>query len=639
MGNHAFHRQVRLAGVRRPQNRADTGSGAGRGGSRGRCCRRYRSSGGGRERHATKVASPCSPHKGGDRHHGALYRGVNHCLRNAQGLFAVGEPLVASKVLPAPPFAGSPALARTALGAPRPLRTLGGGTGNIAVRTNDAHSVPTAMPDRPRVVRSRTGYDWTPDLRVRVGSLDWFRGVASLILLITLTLLLAPRMTPWAEPGPTLDAADRAALNAAGITPMTSGGQTGRRMVATAAERHATHIADAPRIETTLTLGHGLALVPMLTRLGASPGEARSVADAVSRDVALGALRPGTRVSVALGPRPSTSATRPIERVALTARLDLALAVERIDGQLRLTRTAIPVDTSPLRIEGVVDESIYLAARSAGAEPAAVQAYLRRIGTQLSVATDVQRGDRFAMVMEHRRSATGETEVGKLLYAGLVRDGHPVVQMIEFTTGGRTAWFEASRVGVRRDGLARPTPGAMTSRYGLRMHPILRYRRLHAGNDYGGGYGAPIYAVTDGVVAMAGRKGGYGNYVRITHGQGLASGYAHMSAMLVSPGERVTRGTLIGRIGSTGLSTGPHLHFELYRNGAPVDPNSVAFVTQSGLPPAELAAFRARLRALGGIDITESQGGETTADTGQQSLSGNIDPSANGRPEGIDPFR
>ena len=149
----------------------------------------------------------------------------------------------------------------------------------------------------------------------------------------------------------------------------------------------------------------------------------------------------------------------------------------------------------------------------------------------------------------------------------------------------------------QRGELVRPTGGRKTSGYGMRRHPILRYKRMHSGLDFGGGYGAPIYAVTDGEVTFAGRKGGYGKFVKIKHSGGLASGYAHMSRIAVSNGRKVRKGQIIGYIGSTGLSTGPHLHYELYRNGRTINPNSVKFVQRAELSGRELKRFKGELTA------------------------------------------
>jgi murein DD-endopeptidase MepM/ murein hydrolase activator NlpD len=170
--------------------------------------------------------------------------------------------------------------------------------------------------------------------------------------------------------------------------------------------------------------------------------------------------------------------------------------------------------------------------------------------------------------------------------------------MLKWTTGGRQQWYEASGVGESKGVMQRPVLGHLTSTFGMRMHPILGYSRMHQGVDFGAPMGAPIVAATDGVIAFAGRHGGHGNYVRISHSGGIATGYAHMSRIIAKVGERVRQGQLIGYVGSTGLSTGPHLHYEMYRGGRPINPTSLKFTTVQQLSGRELANFRAKLSNL-----------------------------------------
>ena len=125
---------------------------------------------------------------------------------------------------------------------------------------------------------------------------------------------------------------------------------------------------------------------------------------------------------------------------------------------------------------------------------------------------------------------------------------------------------------------------------------------MHQGTDYGASYGTPIRAVTDGVVSFAGWHGGHGNMVKLNHANGLGTGYAHMSRIAVAPGTRVNQGQVIGYVGSTGLSTGPHLHFEVYRGGAAVNPASVTFESTPLLAGAELAAFKAKLAQITALE-------------------------------------
>jgi murein DD-endopeptidase MepM/ murein hydrolase activator NlpD len=118
-----------------------------------------------------------------------------------------------------------------------------------------------------------------------------------------------------------------------------------------------------------------------------------------------------------------------------------------------------------------------------------------------------------------------------------------------------------------------PIPGApMSSPFGVRFHPILHYQRLHTGQDISASSGTPIRAAADGTVLIASVRGGYGNATVIDHGSSLSTLYGHQSELLVTEGQQVTAGDVIGRVGSTGMSTGPHLHFETRVRGVPIDP-------------------------------------------------------------------
>jgi murein DD-endopeptidase MepM/ murein hydrolase activator NlpD len=283
--------------------------------------------------------------------------------------------------------------------------------------------------------------------------------------------------------------------------------------------------------------------------------------------------------------------------LSLRARFDLKLSVKRAGGKLALTRTPISVDSTPLRIQGFVGASLYRSARAAGAPARAVEAYIRALASQTSIA-GLAADDRFDIILEHRRAATGEAETGRLLYAGLDRDSGKDLRLMQWEQDGRTEWYEASGVGRESGMLQRPVPGTVSSNFGMRFHPILGYTRMHKGVDFRAGYGTPILAATDGRVAAAGWAGGYGNQVRLAHAGGLVTSYSHMSRILAQPGERVRQGQVIGYVGSTGLATGPHLHYELLKDGVPINPNSVKFVSRAQLSGGDLTAFRSKLKTL-----------------------------------------
>ncbi|MBE3035267.1 MAG: M23 family metallopeptidase [Actinobacteria bacterium] len=130
----------------------------------------------------------------------------------------------------------------------------------------------------------------------------------------------------------------------------------------------------------------------------------------------------------------------------------------------------------------------------------------------------------------------------------------------------------SSGSGVGTGDMMWPVNGPIMSPFGYRIHPILGYRKLHTGIDFGVGYGTPIHASDSGTVIYATWMSGYGNVIIIDHGRGISTLYAHQSSLAVGNGARVSRGQVVGYVGSTGFSTGPHLHFEVRVNGNPVDP-------------------------------------------------------------------
>ena len=140
-----------------------------------------------------------------------------------------------------------------------------------------------------------------------------------------------------------------------------------------------------------------------------------------------------------------------------------------------------------------------------------------------------------------------------------------------------------------------PVNGArLSSGYGMRTHPVLGYSKMHKGIDFAAPTGTPIYAAGDGVIEKAGPFSSYGNYVRIRHNKEFDTAYAHMSKIAkgMKPGTRVKQGDIIGYVGSTGRSTGPHLHYEILKNGAHVNPQGVRFPTGRILEAKELQRFK-----------------------------------------------
>ena len=455
------------------------------------------------------------------------------------------------------------------------------------------HMSSGALEGQARIVRPL----FVPDLGDAIGSPRWLREAGMLIGLLVLAVVLWPGLTPLVAASAVPDGMQDEYRSQA-IKPLGLGGEAGRRMGATDRVRTLAAAPERPSQQLTATLSDGASFAQLLARAGLSDEDRIRAIDLIEQAMPVEELTPGTPVDITLGRRLVEGAPRPLDRLKFRARFDLDLTVSRLNanGPLFLKREAIRVDDTPLRIRGTVGSSLYRSARAAGAPASAVQAYLKTLGGHVDLSNAVAETDTFDMIIAHRRAATGERQAGKLLYAGLERDDKPRAQLMRWGEKGK--FFEASGVGEERDGLVRPVPGRATSPFGMRRHPILGYRRMHSGQDYSARHGTPIVAVTDGRVSGAGRMGGCGKAVRLRHGGGLETRYCHMSRMAVQRGQQVRRGQVIGYVGSTGLSTGPHLHYEMYRGGRAINPAGVSYVTRAQLEGEELARFRAALSRL-----------------------------------------
>jgi murein DD-endopeptidase MepM/ murein hydrolase activator NlpD len=218
-----------------------------------------------------------------------------------------------------------------------------------------------------------------------------------------------------------------------------------------------------------------------------------------------------------------------------------------------------------------------LATEAEAAEAAAVRSRDEIAAVRLLVETQLQEKTRLADL-----AAAEEATEAVLLFdlqsrkveiqtriTAMQRDSDGLALLIAAAQQGQPDWTPLSVVTVD------PLPGApMSSPFGIRFHPILQYQRLHTGQDLSAGTGTPIHAAADGTVLVASERGGYGNTTVIDHGSSLSTLYGHQSRILVTVGQTVRAGDVIGLVGSTGMSTGPHLHFETRVRGVPVDPTS-----------------------------------------------------------------
>jgi murein DD-endopeptidase MepM/ murein hydrolase activator NlpD len=440
--------------------------------------------------------------------------------------------------------------------------------------------------------------DLLVDLGEDVLSRRWWGGVATLSLLCATVAFIAP--APFealpAAPAEQVGAAEAMQYRDISIAPLGAGSETGGRMAANALVEPLSSAPDRPSIELFARLGGGDNVASMLARSGVAYAQAGEAARLIASAVP-GGIVPGTSFSIRLG-RKSPSGVRPIERIALRAGLDLNVALTGEAEGFNLSTTRIAVDNTPLRVRGRVGDGLYWALRASGVSPQAAGDYLRALAGQIDVGGQVGPDDRFDLIIANRRAATGESQEGPLLYAAIERAGASDVKLMKWTVSGRTDWIDANGAGRQVSAMVWPVAARITSGFGIRFHPILRFARMHKGIDFGAHYGQPIVAAADGRVTGAGWAGGYGQQVRLVHAGGMGTSYSHMSRIVAAPGSFVRQGQLIGYVGSSGLSTGPHLHYEVHRNGVAVNPLGVRFASRSLLEGPDLERFKARLAQL-----------------------------------------
>jgi murein DD-endopeptidase MepM/ murein hydrolase activator NlpD len=204
---------------------------------------------------------------------------------------------------------------------------------------------------------------------------------------------------------------------------------------------------------------------------------------------------------------------------------------------------------------------------------------IRAFSYDVDFQRDIRPGDHFSVLFERFHTADGAVAYdGDIVSASLILSGREMEIHRFKARDGVTEYVNRDGKSVRRALLRTPVDGArLSSSFGMRRHPILGYSRMHKGTDFAAASGTPVFAAGTGVIEDAGYRGGYGNYIRIKHDTRISTAYAHLSRFspVIQRGTRVQQGEVIGYVGTTGRSTGPHLHYEVMRDGHQVNPTSI----------------------------------------------------------------
>jgi murein DD-endopeptidase MepM/ murein hydrolase activator NlpD len=271
------------------------------------------------------------------------------------------------------------------------------------------------------------------------------------------------------------------------------------------------------------------------------------------------------------------------------------LLVERTPKGLQAVLQTSPMNTSIRMTGGTVVRSLYDAADEARLPDSIINQMAQIFSNQIDFHRTLRKGARFSVVYEVLEADGEPLRTGRVLSAELENDNKQYEAVWFQEADQKGNYYDMEGKSLSRSYLASPVPfSRQTSGFTMRLHPIFNTMQAHRGVDYAAPTGTPAQSVGDGVVAFAGRQGGYGNVVEIRHGNGHQTLYAHLSKINVRNGQTVQKGQTIGAVGTTGWSTGPHLHFEFQVNGVHVDPHRIIQQAQSGpIPPSAMSRFNA----------------------------------------------
>lgn len=349
---------------------------------------------------------------------------------------------------------------------------------------------------------------------------------------------------------------------------------------------------ETSHIVKTVAVGRGDTLGKMLAGAGIAVDDAVKAIDALRDKFNPRRLQLGQEITLTLA-KDGPDSYR-LASLSLPDSVERLVTVTRGDDGFVANEILKVLAAAPVRTGAVIESSLYQAALDAGLPMPILTELIRIFSYDVDFQREVQQGDSFEVFYDEMLD-----EDGKAVKAGAIRAASMNLsgQMLRFFRfegrDGDVDYYDPRGRGVRKALLRTPIDGArLSSGFGLRKHPVLGFSRMHKGVDFAAPSGTPIQAAGDGVVEVAGWHGGYGNYVRIRHASNYSTAYAHMSRIGVKAGQRVKQGQVVGNVGSTGVSTGAHLHYETLRDGQHINPLSIKLPAGRQLEGRELAQFQ-----------------------------------------------
>ena len=356
----------------------------------------------------------------------------------------------------------------------------------------------------------------------------------------------------------------------------------------------------------------GETLQGAVQRAGVAPEEAQAVVSVLQGAIDTVNIKAGMAFEAAIAQRRGQRGPARLVGLSMRASPSSTLTVSRtFDGALRLRELEEKVRDEQKVACGEMNGSFYESVANVGGTPAIISQAAKLFSHKIDFSRDIKEGDRFCLVFDRKVTESGRTiEAGDLEYAEVKGQKFYAFDR-KGDAEGKTQFFDALGKNIKGFLLRTPVDGArITSTFGQRRHPVLGYTRAHKGVDFGAGTGTPILAAGDGVVLEARRWAGYGNWLRIRHSGQWDTGYGHISryASGIRPGVHVRQGQVVAYVGSTGLATGPHLHYEVWLKGERINPVGAKVPQGTILAGSELASFKSQKAR---IDRMLADGGAT----------------------------
>ena len=346
--------------------------------------------------------------------------------------------------------------------------------------------------------------------------------------------------------------------------------------------------ASTSQTRLTLAVGDGETLASVLAAADVSTNDAQAAVDAARRIYDPRKLRVGQFITVTF-----KAGGGEFQGLELQADNDHLVTVERGADGFTAEQIKLPVKTEVRAARGVIHNSLFEAAAAAGVPYTVTASLIRAFSYDVDFQRDIQPGDHFKVMFTNLVS-DGGSRPGDVQFAELVLSGKSHAIYGVRREDGSVDFFTRDGKSIKKGLLKTPVDGArLTSGFGMRMHPILGFTRMHKGVDFGVPTGTPIYAAGDGVIEFSGWAGGYGRFIKIKHNPHMETAYGHMSRIAATSaiGQHVHQGQVIGYVGMTGDATGPHLHYEVLKDGSQVNPINVTVPPSNGLEGGELVAF------------------------------------------------